>query len=66
MKDPLLVLERVEARVTPPHGSGAWSTPEPMSVEDLTARLFDHGCHPTDIGDAFFQADPDWDRGTAG
>ena len=31
-----------------------------MTVDDLIAKLFDLGCHQTDIGDAFHQADPDW------
>jgi hypothetical protein len=22
--------------------------------------LREHGCHQTDIGDAFYEADPDW------
>lgn len=52
--------ELYEARVTPPHGSVEWSTPEPMSVDALDKKLFELGCHPTGIGDAFYQADPDW------
>lgn len=49
-----------EARVTPPHGSVEWATQVPMSVDELDKRLFELGCHPTDIGDAFYEADPDW------
>jgi hypothetical protein len=49
-----------EAEVTPPHGSNVWSTPEPMTADDLDKKLFELGCHPTDIGDAFYEADPQW------
>lgn len=49
-----------EAKVTPPHGSGVWSTPEPMTGDDLDKKLFELGCHPTDIGDAFYEAGPEW------
>lgn len=49
-----------EAKVTPPHGSGEWETSEPMSVDDLDRKLFELGCHPTDVGDAFYEADPKW------
>lgn len=49
-----------EAHVTPPHSDVEWSTPEPMSVDDLDEKLFELGCHQTDIGDAFYEADPDW------
>ena len=51
-----------EAKVTPPHSSTEWATPEPMSVDDLDRKLSDLGCHPTDIGDAFYEADPDLAR----
>jgi hypothetical protein len=55
-----------EASVTPPHGSGRpWSTPHPMSVDDLDRTLLEAGCHPTDIGDAFYEADPDWVKRSA-
>jgi hypothetical protein len=49
-----------QATVTPPHGYGPWSTPEPMSVDDLDKKLFELGCHPTDIGDVFYEADANW------
>ena len=49
------------AEVTPPHGGGAWwSSDDPRSADDLIELLRDRGCHPTDIGDAFYQADPSW------
>jgi hypothetical protein len=31
-----------------------------MTVNALVAALFELGCHQHDIGDAFYQADPDW------
>lgn len=49
-----------EARATPPHSSSPWSTPHPMSVDELDKKLYELGCHQTDIGDAFYEADPDW------
>jgi hypothetical protein len=49
------------ARVTPPHGGGiTWTTPQPMSRDELIAALRERGCHQTDIGDAFYEADPQW------
>jgi hypothetical protein len=49
------------AKVTPPHGGGKpWSSPHSMSRVDLVAALRRIGCHQMDIGDAFFEADPDW------
>ncbi len=52
--------DRYEATVTPPHGSVGWSTPEPLTVDELDRKLHELGCHPTDIGDAFYEADPNW------
>jgi hypothetical protein len=49
------------AIVTPPHGRGAtWRTEEPFRAADLVRELEALGCHQTDIGDAFFEADPNW------
>jgi hypothetical protein len=31
-----------------------------MSRAELVAALLGLGCHQTDIGDAFYVADPDW------
>ena len=33
---------------------------QPMSRDDLVAALLRIGCHQTDIGDAFDEADPAW------
>ncbi len=53
--------EMYEADVSPPHAEGIpWSSPHPMSRDDLVAELRRIGCHQTDIGDAFFEADPGW------
>ena len=37
-----------------------WSTSEPMDRDQLIEELRQRGAHPTDIGDAFYSADPDW------
>jgi hypothetical protein len=53
--------DRYEAEVTPPHGRGVpWSSSEPMTRDELSEALQARGCHPTDIGDAFYEADPEW------
>ena len=49
------------AEVTPPHGRGVpWTSPEPLDVPELVHELLRHGCHQTDIGDAFYDADENW------
>ena len=51
-----------EAEVSPPHGRGQpWRSPRPMEIDDLIAALLERGCHQTDIGDAFHEADPEWE-----
>jgi hypothetical protein len=55
-----LVGDRYTATVTPPHGSAAWATTDPLARTELIAKLREIGCHTTDIGDAFYAADPDW------
>lgn len=50
-----------EAELTPPHGGGIpWRSEGPMSRDELVAELQRQGCHQTDIGDAFYEADPEW------
>jgi hypothetical protein len=50
-----------EAIATPPHVSGAaWQSSHPMPVGELIAALLQRGCHQTDIGDAFYAANPNW------
>ena len=49
------------AQVTPPHGANSnWKNEQPMSAGALIKELLKLGCHQTDIGDAFYEADPDW------
>lgn len=49
------------AELTPPHGGRShWTSPESMNVGALVDALLSLGCHETDIGDAFYEADPDW------
>jgi hypothetical protein len=43
-----------------PAVKAAWSTPAPMSADPLIEELLNRGAHQTDIGDAFYQADPGW------
>lgn len=50
-----------EAEVSPPHGRFQfWRSPGPAAVEQLAKQLRTLGCHPTDIGDALNEADPEW------
>jgi len=37
-----------------------WQTAEPLPVRALVDKLIDLGAHTTDIGDAFYAADPFW------
>ena len=53
--------DKYEAEITPPHGGGRpWRPPGPMTQDELIGALLDRGCHQTDIGDAMFEADPEW------
>ena len=38
----------------------SWSTPTPVSAQVLIKELLSRGFHQTDIGDAFYAADPNW------
>ena len=50
-----------EAEVIPPQGDvGPWRSPKAMTSDALIDALLSLGCHQTDIGDAFYEADPDW------
>jgi hypothetical protein len=47
--------------VTPPHGGGRrWTTDHAVTGRELVELLKERGCHQTDIGDAFYEADRDW------
>ncbi len=49
------------ARVWDPRQPGqAWATPKPMTCRRLVDLLVARGCHQIDVGDAFYEADPDW------
>jgi hypothetical protein len=55
------------AEVTPPHGRGRhWKSPDAMGIDALIEALLALGCHQTDIGDALYEADPDWESRTVG
>lgn len=51
---------RYWAKVTPPHGTAAWSSPTPLSPRDLVSELRELDCHTTDIADAFDATGTDW------
>jgi hypothetical protein len=48
------------AQVTPRHGDRPWAPERPLSAKELVDALRGLGCHTTDIGDAFYEANPDW------
>jgi hypothetical protein len=48
------------AIAAPPSVRQDWSTPAPMSVDEVIRELEARGAHQTDIGDAFRTANPDW------
>ncbi len=55
------VLNGYTATVTPSHGDNVrWETPTPVSQGVLIDALTDLGFHQQDIGDACYEADPDW------
>jgi hypothetical protein len=43
-----------------PDVNAEWSTPQPMSANQLVEELLNRGAHQRDIGDAFYLADPNW------
>jgi hypothetical protein len=48
-----------EAEVIKPQGDvDAWRSSQPMDSDSLIDALIALGCHQTDIGDAFYEADP--------
>jgi hypothetical protein len=50
-----------EAVLTPPHiADQAWQSLKPMPARELIAALVARGCHQTDVGDAFYAANPNW------
>lgn len=50
-----------EAEATPPHSNVSWSTSKPLPIRTLIQELQKLGCHQTDIGDALYSADKNWE-----
>lgn len=49
------------AQVTPSHGDSVeWAISTPVGQGTLIDALVELGFHQQDIGDAFYEADPDW------
>jgi hypothetical protein len=48
------------AHATPPHVREEWKALSPIPVGVLVSELRERGAHQTDIGDAFYSADPNW------
>ncbi len=48
------------ASANSPHIRGDWRTPSPCSRDEIIDALTQRGAHVTDIGDAFYAADPEW------
>jgi NAD(P)H-hydrate repair Nnr-like enzyme with NAD(P)H-hydrate epimerase domain len=42
------------------HSDVAWEASQPMELQALIDALLGFGLHQQDIGDAFYEADPDW------
>ena len=47
-------------QATPPHTQGEWRTPDVYTRDEIIDALIQRGAHQTDIGDAFYAADPEW------
>jgi hypothetical protein len=60
----LRFLGRYEATVE--HDDVNWSTPRPIGARSLTRKLYDLGCHTTDISDAFHAAELEWRQARGG
>jgi hypothetical protein len=43
---------------TPPHVRSEWKAEMPISKQEIIAKLLTLNAHQTDIGDAFYGADP--------
>jgi hypothetical protein len=51
------------AHASPPHATrDSWETGGPIRLKPLIEALKAQGCHQTDIGDALYAADPDWEK----
>jgi hypothetical protein len=49
-----------QVHATPPNVRSEWKTEAPLSVQEIIAKLLALNAHQTDIGDAFYSADPNW------
>lgn len=47
---------------TPPDVNEEWSPPKPLRGRRLSCELIERGAHQGDVGDAMYEADPDWIR----
>ena len=47
---------------SPPDVEEEWSPSEAVRGRHLTRELIERGAHQIDVGDAMYQADPDWIR----
>jgi hypothetical protein len=54
------LLDGYLAHATPPHVKTEWRSISPMAAGSLFQELKRLGAHQTDVGDAFYLADPDW------
>jgi hypothetical protein len=45
---------------TPPDVGEEWTPSGPVRGRHLTRELIERGMHQTDVGDAMYEADPDW------
>ncbi len=52
-----------EASYEPAHGP-PWTGNRPLPASAIIAELLARGAHQQDIGDAFYEADPDWLSGS--
>jgi hypothetical protein len=48
---------------TPPHTKTTYKSRAALSARDAIDELTQLGAHQTDIGDAFYAADPNWLQG---
>jgi integrase len=49
------------AEASPPHTDEEWTTTKPLTADELINELYAGGPHQTDIGDALYAADPEWE-----
>ncbi len=45
---------------TPPHVREEWVTPDPIDRRAVIGELISRGAHQTDVGDALYEAHPNW------